>query len=175
MSRRIVVGAGFRLLLMLLAGADCAQATYSIVACDAKTRECGVAVETNNLAVGASVPYAQAGVGAVASQFETNPHYGPRGLALLAQGMSPAEAMKKILAEDGNFDGQGIAARQVGIVRASTGGLRVTPGKKRLARSGPVHVRARATAFRETGWLARVWLKRWSGRSWGVRDLWRRG
>jgi uncharacterized Ntn-hydrolase superfamily protein len=116
MSRRIVVGAGFRLLLMLLAGADCAQATYSIVACDAKTRECGVAVETNNLAVGASVPYAQAGVGAVASQFETNPHYGPRGLALLAQGMSPAEAMKKILAEDGNFDGQGIAARQVGIV-----------------------------------------------------------
>jgi len=37
-------------------------------------------------------------------------------LALLAQGMSPAEAMKKILAEDGNFDGQGIAARQVGIV-----------------------------------------------------------
>jgi uncharacterized Ntn-hydrolase superfamily protein len=116
MSRRIVLGAGFGLLLMLLAGADRAQATYSIVACDAKTRECGVAVETNNLAVGASVPYARAGVGAVASQFETNPHYGPRGLALLAQGMSPAEVMKKILAEDENFDGQGIAARQVGIV-----------------------------------------------------------
>jgi uncharacterized Ntn-hydrolase superfamily protein len=116
MSRRIVVGAGFGLLMMLLAGADCAHATYSIVACDAKTRECGVAVQTNNLAVGASVPYAQAGVGAVASQFETNPHYGPRGLALLAQKMSPAEVMKKILAEDGNFDGQGIAARQVGIV-----------------------------------------------------------
>src|SRR5580700_12078627 len=116
MSRRIVVGAGCGLLAMLLAGADCAQATYSIVACDAQTRECGVAVETNNLAVGASVPYAQAGVGAVASQFETNPHYGPRGMALLAQRMSPAEVMKKILAEDGNFDGQGIQARQVGIV-----------------------------------------------------------
>jgi uncharacterized Ntn-hydrolase superfamily protein len=116
MSRRIVVGAGFALLAMLLARADCAQATYSIVACDAKTRECGVAVQTNNLAVGASVPYAQAGVGAVASQFETNPHYGPRGLASLAQGMSPAEVMKKILAEDDKFDGQGIEARQVGIV-----------------------------------------------------------
>jgi uncharacterized Ntn-hydrolase superfamily protein len=116
MSRRIVVAAGFGLLAMLLVGADCAQATYSIVACDAKKGECGVAVQTNNLAVGASVPYAQAGVGAVASQFETNPHYGPRGLALLAQGMSPAEVMKKILVEDGNFDGQGIEARQVGIV-----------------------------------------------------------
>jgi uncharacterized Ntn-hydrolase superfamily protein len=45
-----------------------------------------VAVETNNLAVGASVPYAQAGVGALVSQFETNPHYGPRGLAVLTEG-----------------------------------------------------------------------------------------
>src|SRR5580704_2252593 len=116
MSRRIIAGAGLSTLAMLFTGAESARATYSIAACDAKTRECGVAVQTNNLAVGASVPYAQAGVGAVASQFETNPHYGPRGLALLAQGMSPAEVMKKILVEDGNFDGQGIAARQVGIV-----------------------------------------------------------
>ena len=174
MSRRIVVGAGFRLLLMLLAGADCAQATYSIVACDAKTRECGVAVETNNLAVGASVPYAQAGVGAVASQFETNPHYGPRGLALLAQGMSPAEAMKKILAEDGNFDGQGIAARQVGIVSvdgrtASYTGEEAAGAEWAGARSGAGY------GIQGNGLAARMWLKRWSGRFWGVRDLWRRG
>jgi uncharacterized Ntn-hydrolase superfamily protein len=93
-----------------------ARATYSIVACDAKTRECGVAVQTNNLAVGASVPYAQAGVGALVSQFETNPHYGPRGLVLLAQGLSPDETLKRLLAEDGNFDGEGPEARQVGMV-----------------------------------------------------------
>jgi uncharacterized Ntn-hydrolase superfamily protein len=96
-----------------------AQATYSIVACDAQTRECGVAVQTNNLAVGASVPYAKAGVGAIASQFETNPMYGSRGLALLAQGKSPDEVLKVLLQEDGNFDGEGVEARQVGIVSVS--------------------------------------------------------
>jgi uncharacterized Ntn-hydrolase superfamily protein len=93
-----------------------AYATYSIVACDAQTRQCGVAVQTNNLAVGASVPYAKAGVGALASQFETNPNYGPRGLALMAEGKSPDEALKQLLREDGNFDGEGIEARQVGMV-----------------------------------------------------------
>ena len=92
------------------------HATYSIVACDPQTRECGVAVQTNNLAVGASVPYAQAGVGALASQFETNPKYGPEGLDLLTRGISPDEALQQILRDDGHFDGQGIDARQVGIV-----------------------------------------------------------
>jgi uncharacterized Ntn-hydrolase superfamily protein len=116
MSGRLRIVAWIGLLMLLLTWANGARATYSIVACDAKTRECGVAVQTNNLAVGASVPYAQAGVGAVASQFETNPRYGARGLELLAQGMSPAEVMKKILAEDGSFDGGGIEARQVGMV-----------------------------------------------------------
>ena len=93
-----------------------AHATYSIVACDAHTQQCGVAVQTNNLAVGASVPYAQAGVGALASQFETNPMYGPRGLALLVAGKSPEDVLQQLLREDGNFDGEGIEARQVGIV-----------------------------------------------------------
>src|SRR5271156_3508594 len=116
MSRRLRIVARLGLWMTLLVGAEGARGTYSIVACDAKTRECGVAGQTNNLAVGASVPYARAGVGAVASQFETNPKYGARGLELLAQGMSPADAMKKILAEDGNFDGAGIEARQVGMV-----------------------------------------------------------
>lgn len=93
-----------------------AYGTYSIVACDLQTRQCGVAVQTNNLAVGASVPYAEAGVGAVASQFETNPNYGPFGLALLKAGKTPDETLSQLLKEDGNFDGEGIEARQVGIV-----------------------------------------------------------
>ena len=96
--------------------APAARATYSIVACDSQTRQCGVAVQTNNLAVGASVPYAQAGVGALASQFETNPRYGPRGLALMSEGKSPDETLKQLLREDGNFDGEGIESRQVGVV-----------------------------------------------------------
>jgi len=128
--------------MTLLAGAEGARATYSIVACDVKTRECGVAVQTNNLAVGASVPYARAGVGAVASQFETNPHYGPQALALLAQGISPAEVMKRLLAEDGNFDGEGIEARQVGIVSVDGHAANYTGEEARGAdwagaRSGP--------------------------------------
>ena len=98
-----------------------ADATYSIVACDAQTRACGVAVQTNNLAVGASVPYAQAGVGAVASQFETNPAYGPRALALMAQGRKPQDALDQVLREDGNFEGQGVEARQVGVVDVDGG------------------------------------------------------
>src|SRR5271170_1223170 len=116
MSKRQIAVPFFALSAALLLRPATVHATYSIVACDAKTQACGVAVQTNNLAVGASVPYAQAGVGAMASQFETNPHYGPRGLELLAKGIGPAEVMKKLLAEDGNFDGEGIEARQVGMV-----------------------------------------------------------
>jgi uncharacterized Ntn-hydrolase superfamily protein len=104
--------AGVALILSVTA----ARATYSIAACDAKMRECGVAVQTNNLAVGASVPYAEAGVGAVVSQFETNPNYGRRGLMLLSQGKSPSEILQLLLKEDGNFEGQGPEARQVAIV-----------------------------------------------------------
>lgn len=110
----------FALFSICVAGIVCqvpsASATYSIAACDAKTRQCGVAVQTNNLAVGASVPYAQAGVGAIVSQFETNPNYGPRGLTLLSQGKSPEEVLQQLLKEDGNFEGAGPESRQVGVV-----------------------------------------------------------
>jgi len=95
-----------------------AYATFSIAAC-APDGSCGVAVATNNLAVGASVIYAKAKVGALATQYETNPAYGPRGLDLLAAGLPPSKVMAELLAKDGNFDGTTIAARQVGIVAAA--------------------------------------------------------
>jgi hypothetical protein len=138
-----------------------ANATYSIVACDLKTRECGVAVQTNNLAVGASVPYAQAGVGAVASQFETNPMHGPRGLALMAGGKNPAETLQQLLREDGNFDGEGIEARQVGIVAVDSRaafytGREAADSNWAGARSGP------DTASREMDWPGRRLSMRWS-------------
>jgi uncharacterized Ntn-hydrolase superfamily protein len=94
-----------------------AWATFSMVACD-KDGTCGVAVATNNLAVGASVSYAQANVGALVTQFETNPSYGPKGLALLAAGTPPDQAMTTLLSGDGHFDDEGIEYRQVGIVDA---------------------------------------------------------
>ena len=110
--RKQIVG----VLLAFQALCTLTHATYSIVACDSQTKQCGVAVQTNNLAVGASVPYAEAGVGALASQFETNPNYGPRGLSLMRSGASPENVLKQLLQSDGNFDGEGIEARQVGVV-----------------------------------------------------------
>jgi len=94
-----------------------AAATFSIVACD-KEGNCGVAVATNNLAVGSSVAYAKAKTGALVTQFETNPTYGPKGLDLLSSGKSPEAVVKALLDGDGDFDGTTIQERQVGVVDA---------------------------------------------------------
>ncbi|HEX7737553.1 MAG TPA: DUF1028 domain-containing protein [Ktedonobacteraceae bacterium] len=85
--------------------------TFSIVACDLEAGELGVAVASKFLAVGAVVPWARAGVGAIATQSWANTSYGPRGLDLLASGLSPKEALETLLGED-----EGRATRQVGIV-----------------------------------------------------------
>lgn len=114
------------LALLLAAVAAPAWATFSIAACN-EAGDCGVAVATHNLAVGGvGVPWAQAKVGAVASQFETNPTYGSKGLALLAEGRTPAQVLKQLLDEDGDFDGTTIAERQVGPVSARDGNAQYT-------------------------------------------------
>ncbi|QWF17437.1 DUF1028 domain-containing protein [Lysobacter capsici] len=105
-----------------------AGATYSIIACDHQG-DCGAAVATHNLAVGASVIYAQAKVGALATQFETNPHYGPKALALLAKGTSPGKTINALLAQDGNFDGSGIDERQLIVIDADGNGAVYTGTK----------------------------------------------
>lgn len=112
-------GAAVSLLLACcaLAFPSVASATFSIAACD-RNGDCGVAVATNNLAVGASVAYAQAKAGAVVTQFETNPNYGPKGLALLASGNSPDAVVKALLDGDDHFDGTTIEERQVAVVDA---------------------------------------------------------
>jgi uncharacterized Ntn-hydrolase superfamily protein len=89
-------------------------ATFSIVARDPATGELGVAVASRYFAVGSVVPWAKAGVGAVATQSFVNPTFGPRGLELLGNGMSPTQALKALLASDDDPSG-----RQVGIVNAS--------------------------------------------------------
>jgi uncharacterized Ntn-hydrolase superfamily protein len=85
--------------------------TYSIVACDLDAREWGVAVQSKFLAVGAVVPWADAEIGAVATQALANVSYGPRGLELLRQGLSAEEVVARLTEEDG-----GRADRQLGVV-----------------------------------------------------------
>ena len=86
-------------------------ATYSIVACDLEARQWGVAVQSKFLAVGSLCPFAEAEVGAVATQSFVNPRYGPDGLALLREGLSAEEAVERLTAAD-----EGRAQRQLGIV-----------------------------------------------------------
>jgi len=88
--------------------------TFSIVARDPATGELGVAVASRYFAVGSVVPWAEAGVGAVATQSFVNPAFGPRGLDLLAKGMTSEETLKALLANDDDPNG-----RQVGIVSAN--------------------------------------------------------
>lgn len=87
--------------------------TFSIVAFDPANGDLGVAVESKFLAVGALVPWAQAGVGAVATQAWANTTFGPRGLQMLKRGLSPKQAGAQLIAKD-----KGAAQRQFGIVDA---------------------------------------------------------
>ena len=88
-------------------------ATYSICACDLEAGQWGVATQSKFLAVGSVVPWAEPHVGAVATQAYANPGYGPRGLALLRDGLSAEEAVERLTSAD-----EGRAHRQLGIVDA---------------------------------------------------------
>ena len=85
--------------------------TYSIVALDAETGELGVAVQSHWFSVGSLVPWAKAGVGAVATQSFVKVDYGPDGLKLMEGGMSAESALNKLVMED-----EGEAVRQVAMI-----------------------------------------------------------
>jgi oligopeptidase B len=87
--------------------------TYSIVARDPATGQLGVAVQSHWFSVGALVPWAEAGVGAVATQSFVDASYGPLGLSLLKAGRSAPDALKGLLAADA-----GREVRQVAIIDA---------------------------------------------------------
>lgn len=101
--------------VLLLWPAVPAQATFSIVAIDPVTGDLGIAVASRYFAVGAVVPWADAGVGAVATQAGVNVGYGPRALELLRQGLTAQQVLNRLLAED-TFPRKD--ARQVAIVDA---------------------------------------------------------
>ncbi len=88
-------------------------ATFSIVGYDPATGELGIAVQSKFFAVGAVVPWAEAGVGAIATQAFANTTFGPEGLDLLAAGRKPDEVIAELTDRD-----QGRDHRQIGIVDA---------------------------------------------------------
>lgn len=95
--------------------------TFSIVAYDPQRQEWGVATASKVVAVGAGVPWGQAGVGAIATQSATNVTYGPRGLKLLERGASAADVVKALTDADAARE-----ERQLGIVDAKGNGAHFT-------------------------------------------------
>jgi uncharacterized Ntn-hydrolase superfamily protein len=87
--------------------------TFSIVAYDPDKQEWGCAVASRVIAVGAVVPWAKAGVGAVATQAAANIQHGPNGLNLLAKGMSAEEVLTAFKDSDKNIE-----SRQLGVIDA---------------------------------------------------------
>jgi len=87
--------------------------TFSIVAVDSATGEIGVAVQSHWFSVGSVVPWAEPGVGAVATQSFVEPAYGPRALALMRTGVPAPLALRALLAADPDS-----AVRQLGMIDA---------------------------------------------------------
>ncbi|MCC6906735.1 MAG: DUF1028 domain-containing protein [Phycisphaerales bacterium] len=105
-------------------------ATYSIVARDPATGQMGVAVQSHWFSVGPIVPWAEAGVGAVATQSLVDPAYGPLGLEMMRLGRSAPEALAGLLASDENRE-----VRQVAMVDAR-GGIAAHTGARCIAAAG---------------------------------------
>jgi uncharacterized Ntn-hydrolase superfamily protein len=106
--------------------------TFSIVARDPATGEMGVAVQSHWFSVGSIVTWAEAGVGAIATQSFVDPGYGFNGLKLMKEGVSAPDALKRLVAADALRDG-----RQVAFIDAQ-GRVAVHTGAKAVAAAGHV-------------------------------------
>lgn len=106
--------------------------TFSIVACDPANGDLGVAVASKFPAVGVAVPFARAGVGAVATQAAVNTTFGPRGLSLMEGGLDAPAALDAVLGADDGRD-----ERQAGMVDAR-GGVATFTGSGCFAWAGGV-------------------------------------
>jgi len=136
------------------------RGTFSIVAFDSVTQELGVAVQSKYFSVGTDVPWAESGVGAVATQATVDASFGLKALALLKVGMSAPDVMRALAATDSAWE-----SRQVGIADAH-GRVASWTGKKCLdwagseigadfacqgnILAGPAVVAGMAKAYRET-------------------------
>jgi len=98
--------------------------TYSIVARDTVTGDMGVAVQSHWFSVGSVVSYGKAGVGVVATQSLVNPSYGPKGLKLMEQGLTPKQALDALIQNDkGEMYRQVAFLNSKGEVATHTGSL----------------------------------------------------
>lgn len=108
LAMALIIAAAIKLM-----ASDRPVSTYSIVARDSATGQLGVAVQSHWFSVGPIVPWAEAGVGAIATQSLVKIDYGPDGLDRLGAGESPQQALDAMLAADSGRD-----VRQVAIVDA---------------------------------------------------------
>lgn len=106
--------------------------TFSIVARDPRTGELGVAVQSHWFSVGSVVAWAEAGVGAIATQAMSEISYGPLGLDLMRAGKTSKQALAALLAAD-----EGRQLRQVAMVDAG-GRVAVHSGKRCIAEAGHI-------------------------------------
>src|SRR5215204_2469846 len=106
--------------------------TYSIVARDPDTGELGVAVQSHWFSVGPIVPWAEAGVGAIATQSFVDPSYGKNGLELMRAGKSAPDALKELLGKD-----EAREVRQVAMIDAS-GRVEAWTGKNDIQAAGHI-------------------------------------
>src|SRR5215510_9106418 len=103
--------------------------TFSIIAFDPETNQLGVGVQSRAFGAGAIVPWVEAGVGAVATQAAANRTYGPKAIALLKQGLSPEEVVKRVTDEDPGRD-----TRQLAVID-NKGRSAVYTGKRVIDRN----------------------------------------
>ncbi|WP_099092390.1 DUF1028 domain-containing protein [Lutibacter profundi] len=106
--------------------------TYSIVARDTVTGEMGVAVQSHWFSVGSLVAWGEAGVGVVATQSFINPSFGPRGLSLLKNGLTPKMAVESLLELD-----EGREVRQLAILDVQ-GNVAAYTGKNCIEMAGHI-------------------------------------
>lgn len=138
---------------------DRLKATFSIVAADPETGEVGVAVQSKYFAVGNVVPWARAGVGAVATQAAGVAAFGPWALDGLEAGLEPEQALRQVLADDA-----GRETRQLGAVSAAGGaacwtGSQCNPWAGHLSGAGYAVQGNILAGERVVAELERAWLE----------------
>src|SRR5438477_44721 len=118
--------------------------TFSIVARDSQTGELGVAVQSQWFAVGPTVPWAEAGVGAAATQSFADPSYGKLGLDLMRAGRSAPDALRGLLNADKSCEVRIVARQELRFAggRFTRAGERAAPARVAAARLQP-HERRR--------------------------------
>ena len=134
--------------------------TFSIIGRCARTGMLGVAITTSDLCVGSRCPYVAPGVGAVSTQAATDPRIGPRLLALMADGHTPAEAVGVVESEDAHVERRQIGAVSISGVSFARTGARNGPWAGHLALPDHVAMGNGLAGERVVAAMSRVFAER---------------